>query len=146
MNVPETSATAASASALPTGTVTLLFTDIEGSTQHWEEQRAAMSDALRKHDELIRSAIETNGGHVFKTVGDAFYAVFARPSEAVAAAAAAQRSMTAQDWSAVGKLAVRIALHSGNTAAEGARLSEDQAIAEALAVADGVTNPSTDRT
>jgi predicted ATPase/class 3 adenylate cyclase len=119
MNVPETPVTAASASSLPTGTVTLLFTDIEGSTQHWEEQRAAMGEALRKHDELIRSAIEANGGHVFKTVGDAFYAVFARPSDAVAAAAAAQRSITAQDWSAVGKLAVRIALHSGNTEERG---------------------------
>jgi predicted ATPase/class 3 adenylate cyclase len=119
MNVPETPVTAASASALPTGTVTLLFTDIEGSTQHWEEQRAAMGEALRRHDELIRSAIEANGGHVFKTVGDAFFAVFARPSDAVAAAAAAQRSMTAQDWSAVGKLAVRMALHSGNTEERG---------------------------
>jgi predicted ATPase/class 3 adenylate cyclase len=120
MNVPETPATAAaSASALPSGTVTLLFTDIEGSTQHWEQQRAAMADALRKHDELIRAAIEANGGHVFKTVGDAFYAVFARPSDAAAAAAAAQRAITAQDWSAVGKLAVRMALHSGNTEERG---------------------------
>jgi predicted ATPase/class 3 adenylate cyclase len=109
----------AQATPILSGTVTLLFTDIEGSTQHWEEQRAAMSEALRKHDELIRSAVEANGGHVFKTVGDAFYAVFARPSDAAAAAAAAQRAITAQDWSAVGKLAVRIALHSGNAEERG---------------------------
>ncbi len=98
---------------LPSGTVTLLFTDIEGSTQHWEEQRAAMPEALRRHDELLRSAIEAHGGHVFKTWGDAFCAAFARPSEAVAAAAEAQRWLSREDWSAVGGLAVRMALHSG---------------------------------
>ena len=57
---------------LPSGTVTLLFTDIEGSTQHWEQQRAAMPDALRRHDELLRSAIEAHDGYVFKTVAMRF--------------------------------------------------------------------------
>jgi len=52
---------------LPSGTVTLLFTDIEGTTQHWEEQRAAMPDALRRHDELLRIAVQAHGGYVFKT-------------------------------------------------------------------------------
>ncbi len=101
--------------AVPTGTVTLLFTDIEGSTQHWEEQRAAMPGALRRHDELIRSAIESHRGHVFKTMGDQFCAAFSRASDAVAAAADAQRALAGEDWSAVGGLHVRMALHSGAT-------------------------------
>ncbi|MBV8066879.1 MAG: adenylate/guanylate cyclase domain-containing protein [Candidatus Eremiobacteraeota bacterium] len=100
---------------LPSGTVTLLFTDIEGSTQHWEQQRAAMPEALRRHDELLRTAIEAHGGHVFKTVGDAFCAAFSRASDAVAAAADAQRALAAEDWSAIGGLSVRMALHSGST-------------------------------
>ena len=56
--------------ALPSGTVTLLFTDIEGSTRHWEQQRVTMAEALRRHDELLRTAIEAYDGHVFKTMGD----------------------------------------------------------------------------
>jgi class 3 adenylate cyclase len=57
-------------SSPPTGTVTFLFTDIEGSTRLWEQDSSAMQVALARHDELLRSAIESNGGHVFKTVGD----------------------------------------------------------------------------
>src|SRR5579871_2202020 len=100
---------------LPSGTVTLLFTDIEGSTQHWEQQHAAMPQALRRHDELLRTAIEAHGGHVFKTMGDAFCAAFAHPSDAVAAAVEAQHSLSREDWSSVDGLSVRMALHSGTT-------------------------------
>lgn len=100
---------------LPTATVTLLFTDIEGSTQRWEQQRAAMPQALRRHDELLRAALEAHGGHVFKTMGDQFCAVFSHASQAIAAAADAQRALEAEDWSAVNGLAVRMALHSGIT-------------------------------
>jgi predicted ATPase/class 3 adenylate cyclase len=100
-------------SARPTGTVTFLFSDIEGSTAHWEEQRAAMPAALRRHDELIRKAIEAHGGHVFKTIGDAFCAAFWRAPDALAAAADAQRALAAEDWSRIGGLRVRIVLHSG---------------------------------
>ena len=78
---------------LPTGTVTFLFTDIEGSTRLWEEHPEAMQAALGRHDEILRSAIETHGGRVFKTLGDAFYAVFASAPAAVAAALAAQRGL-----------------------------------------------------
>lgn len=98
---------------LPTGTVTLLFTDVEGSTQRWEEQREAMTEALRRHDALVRAAIEAHGGHVFKTIGDAFCAAFWRAPEAVAAALDVQRALAKEDWDAVGGLRVRIALHSG---------------------------------
>jgi len=101
--------------ARPTGTITFLFSDIEGSTQHWEKQRATMPDALRKHDELIRSAVEAQGGYVFKTVGDEFCAAFWRASDATAAALDAQRALAREDWSAIGGLAVRMALHSGAT-------------------------------
>jgi class 3 adenylate cyclase len=60
----------------PSGTVTFLFTDIEGSTKLWEQQRQEMQSALQRHDALIREVIEQNGGYVFKTVGDAFCAAF----------------------------------------------------------------------
>src|ERR1700716_480978 len=62
---------------LPSGTVTFLFTDIEGSTRLWETQREAMTTALERHDALLRQCIESHGGHIFKTVGDAFCAAFA---------------------------------------------------------------------
>jgi class 3 adenylate cyclase len=56
---------------IPSGTVTFVFTDVEGSTQRWERDPAAMEAALRRHDELVRSALEAHGGFVFKTIGDA---------------------------------------------------------------------------
>ena len=55
---------------LPTGTVTFLFTDIEGSTQLWEKYPHSMRDALSRHDELLRQVIEANGGRVVKNLGD----------------------------------------------------------------------------
>ena len=70
-------ATALRGGQRPTGTVTFLFTDIEGSTTRWEQQPAAMRAALARHDALLRAAIEAHGGLVFKTVGDAFCAAFA---------------------------------------------------------------------
>ena len=71
---------------LPTGTVTLLFSDIEGSTRLWEQHPQAMAAALQRHDTLMRSTIEEAGGYVFKTVEDAFCAVFASAKETVEAA------------------------------------------------------------
>jgi len=62
---------------LPTGTVTFLFTDIEGSTARWDRHPDAMRAALVRHDALLRTAVEAHAGHVFKTVGDAFCAAFA---------------------------------------------------------------------
>ena len=61
---------------LPSGTVTLLFTDIEGRTRLWEAQPDPMHAALVRHDVLVRSAVEAAGGYVFKTVGDAFCVAF----------------------------------------------------------------------
>jgi class 3 adenylate cyclase len=81
---------------IPTGTVTLLFTDIEGSTRLWEAEPDAMTQGLRRHDEIVRSAIEHAGGYVFKTVGDAFCAAFSTAECALAAVLTAQRALTAQ--------------------------------------------------
>ena len=99
--------------APPTGTVTFLFSDIEGSTTRWESHRDAMLVALRRHDTLMRAAIEAHGGVVFKTIGDAFCAVFAVVADAVAAALDCQRAMAGEDWSAVGGLRVRMSVHTG---------------------------------
>ena len=111
------------ASTLPTGTLTFLFTDIEGSTQRWEHQRDAMAAALVRHDALVRAAIEQHGGHVFKTVGDAFCAAFAHADDALAAALDAQRALADEDWSAFGAdfadLRVRMGLHTGKADARG---------------------------
>ncbi|MBV8499265.1 MAG: adenylate/guanylate cyclase domain-containing protein, partial [Candidatus Eremiobacteraeota bacterium] len=94
-------------------TLTFLFSDIEGSTQRWERDDVAMADAVRRHDELVRAAIESGGGRVFKTVGDAFCATFDEPRTAVAACLDAQRRLEAADFSAVDGLHVRMALHTG---------------------------------
>src|ERR1051326_3156049 len=97
----------------PSGTVTFLFTDIEGSTRLWEQPPEAMPQALPRHDALLRHAIEAHGGHVFKTVGDQFCAAFATAPAAVETAVAAQRALHAEIGSAVAALRVRMALHTG---------------------------------
>src|SRR2546423_9772555 len=95
---------------LPTGSVTFLFTDIEGSTRHWEENPDAMRAALERHDRLLREAIERHGGVVFKTVGDAFCAAFATTQPALESAVASQEALDKQNWGALGNLRVRMAL------------------------------------
>src|ERR1700704_1223791 len=98
---------------LPTGTVTLLFTDIEGSTRLWEAHAAAMRTALARHDALLRHCINDHDGHVFKTGGDAFCAAFHTASDALAAALDAQRARHRERWPESAKLRVRMALHTG---------------------------------
>jgi predicted ATPase/class 3 adenylate cyclase len=98
---------------LPSGTVTFLFTDVEGSTRLWETFPDAMRDALALHDELIRAAIEAHSGHVVKTTGDGFLAVFGTAGSGVLAAVAAQRALTSAQCGAAGPLRVRIGLHTG---------------------------------
>ncbi len=104
------------ATARPTGTVTFLFSDIEGSTARWERDRKAMEPALALHDALMRAALEERGAYVFKTVGDAFCAAFATAADAIAAALDAQRALSAADFSAVEGIRVRMALHAGSAA------------------------------
>src|SRR6266516_6371235 len=98
---------------LPTGTVTLLFTDIEGSTRLWETHAEAMRAALARHDSLLKHCIDDHDGHVFKTGGDAFCAAFHTASDALAAALDAQRALHREPWPEAAKLRVRMALHSG---------------------------------
>src|SRR5688572_12347574 len=101
---------------LPTGTVTFLFTDIEGSTKLWEENPRGMEVALTRHDALLWEAIEGHGGFVFKTVGDAFCAVFPTALGALEAALAAQRGLFSEAWGEeIGALRARMALHTGTT-------------------------------
>jgi class 3 adenylate cyclase len=98
---------------LPSGTVTFLFTDIAGSTQLWEQHPQAMQQALARHDALLHASITAHGGAVVKSTGDGMHAVFARATDAVHGALAAQRALQAEPWDATGPLRVRIALHTG---------------------------------
>lgn len=97
----------------PSGTVTFLFTDIEGSTRLWEEFPDAMRAALADHDEVVRDAIVSCGGHVVKTTGDGFHSAFGDASSAVRAAVAAQRGLDAHVWPATGPLRVRMGIDTG---------------------------------
>ena len=97
----------------PTGTLTFVFTDIEGSTKLWEHDAPAMQVALARHDELLRRAIEEHGGYVFKTVGDAFCAAFLTAPDALEAALDAQRLLLKERWGESDPLRVRMALHMG---------------------------------
>jgi predicted ATPase/class 3 adenylate cyclase len=97
----------------PTGTVTFLFTDIEGSTKMWERDAATMQAALARHDEILQRAIEANGGYVFKTVGDAFCAAFVSTTDALDAALQGQRTLLAEGWDEGCVIRARMALHSG---------------------------------
>jgi len=98
---------------VPGGTVTLLFTDIEGSTRLWEEHGAAMRAALARHDSLVRQCATERGGHVFKAAGDAFCIAFHTAADALAAALDAQRALVREPWPGDAKLRVRMALHAG---------------------------------
>ena len=99
--------------ALPSGVLAFLITDIEGSTQRWEAWPEAMRAAMARHDHLVREALLRAGGHVFRTAGDAFYAAFVSPSDAIAAALAAQQALGGEDFSDVGGIKVRMAIHAG---------------------------------
>jgi class 3 adenylate cyclase len=105
--------------SLPTGTVTFLFTDIEGSTRLWEAHGAAMAAALARHDGIVREAIAAHGGQVFKHTGDGVCVVFAAAPDAVAAALDAQRALERESWDDIGALRVRMALHTGTAELRG---------------------------
>jgi class 3 adenylate cyclase len=93
---------------LPTGTVTFLFTDIEGSTKMWERDAPAMQVAIARHDTILKQTIEERGGYIFKTVGDAFCAAFPTASNALEAALAAQQALLGEGWKDVQPLKVRM--------------------------------------
>jgi len=97
----------------PSGTVTFLFTDIEGSTRLWQQDEAAMRPALSRHDELLQRAVADEGGTVFSTMGDGIAAAFASASSAVRAALGAQQSLGAEAWPTATPIRVRMGLHTG---------------------------------
>jgi len=98
---------------LPTGTVTFLFTDLEGSTRLWEEYPEAMPKALARHDEIMRHAVEAHGGHLVKMTGDGVHAAFATAHDAVASAVVAQLALVHEPWAETAALRVRMGLHTG---------------------------------
>jgi predicted ATPase/class 3 adenylate cyclase/Tfp pilus assembly protein PilF len=100
--------------AQPTGRVTFLFTDIEGSTKLWEQHPGAMSEALKRHNALLSDSIEAHGGYIFKSVGDGFCAAFETPQSALMAAVAAQKAIYQEEWGEqLPPLHVRIGLCTG---------------------------------
>jgi len=99
---------------LPSGTITFLFTDIEGSTKRWESHGDQMRAAVESHDAVLRAIFESHRGYVFKTVGDAFCVAFFSAPEGVTAALEAQLALAKEDHSSVGGIQVRMGLHTGN--------------------------------
>jgi len=97
----------------PTGTVTFLFTDLEGSTRLWDEHPEPMKDALARHDAIVRGAVETDKGHVVKMTGDGLHAAFSSAKDAVGAAIEAQEMLGAEEWAVPGGLHVRMGIHTG---------------------------------
>lgn len=97
----------------PTGTVTFLFTDVEGSTALWEQDADRMQDDLRRHDELLTTVIGEEGGYVFKTVGDAFCATFDTAPQALHATLRAQLELVRAHERSDPPIRVRMALHAG---------------------------------
>jgi tetratricopeptide (TPR) repeat protein len=99
--------------ALPSGTVTFLFTDIEGSTRLFQQHAEAMKLAMARHHSLLEGAIASHHGHVFHVVGDGFCSVFERAPDALAAALEAQRALYRESWGELGTIRVRMGLHRG---------------------------------
>ena len=97
----------------PSGVVTFLFTDIEGSTLLWSRHPDEMRAALERHDVIVRTSLERAHGYVFTTAGDSFAAAFRRPLDAVRAAIGIQRELGEATWPFDGGLRVRIGLHLG---------------------------------
>ncbi len=106
---------------LPSGTVTFLFTDIEGSTALLKRLGEGYGQVLGEHQRLLREAFEAAGGQEMDTQGDAFFVAFARAKNAVAAAVEGQRALAAHGWPENVPVRVRIGIHSGEPAVAGGR-------------------------
>ena len=103
----------------PSGTVTFLFTDIEGSTQLWEQHPDAMKLAYGRHESILRQVVAAHGGYAYKMIGDAFQIAFETAPEALATALNAQRALNTEPWPNNTPLRVRMALHTGVTEERG---------------------------
>jgi YVTN family beta-propeller protein len=106
---------------LPTGTVTFLFTDIEGSTRLERELRERYGEVLAEHQRLLREAFAAHGGHEVDTQGDSFFYVFPRAKAAVDAAVEAQRALTSHAWPEGAEVRVRMGINTGEASLEGGR-------------------------
>ncbi len=101
----------------PTGTVTFLFTDIEGSTRLWDKHPDDMSNALSTHDDLLQSAINDNAGYVFSKAGDGWGVAFASPLSALDTALTIQDDVGSQSWPGeIDEISIRMGLHTGTSA------------------------------
>lgn len=98
--------------ALPAGTVTFMFTDIEGSSVLWEADAALMAGVLARHDEILRGQIAHWGGSVFKHTGDGMCAAFAAAPDAASAAMGAQADLGCEPWPSGMMLRVRMGVHT----------------------------------
>src|SRR5262249_31225274 len=108
-----------SVAELPVGTVTLLFTDMEGSTRLLQQLGDRYTDVLAQHDRLLRAAVDAHGGRVVDRQGDAFFVAFGRAADAVTAAVAAQRALAAHRWPDDAEARVRMGLHTGEPTSPG---------------------------
>jgi YVTN family beta-propeller protein len=106
---------------LPTGTVTFLFTDIEGSTRLLKSLGSRYAEALADHQRLLRSAFEESQGHEIDTQGDAFFVAFRRAKDAVTAALAAQNALSSHPWPNGELVRVRMGIHTAEPAVGGER-------------------------
>ncbi len=105
----------------PTGTVTFLFTDIEGSTRLLKELRDDYATALADHQRIIRTALAEHDGAEIDTQGDSFFAAFRGAKDAVGAAVDAQRALAAHEWPGGVRLRVRMGIHTGEPTVGGER-------------------------
>jgi predicted ATPase/class 3 adenylate cyclase len=124
---------------VPSGTVTFLFSDVEGSTRLWDAHGEDMRRALAVHDKVVRGAFESAGGFVFATGGDGFGAAFSRASDAISASLAAQRGLAGQDWPGNVSLRVRMGVHTGEAEERGGDYfgAEVSRAARLMAIAHG---------
>src|SRR5438105_1481715 len=99
----------------PTGTITFLFTDIEGSTRLWEQHAEAMRAALVRHDALVEEIVQGYYGVVVRPrgEGDSRFAVFSKATDAVCAASALQKAIYREPWAAPEPVRIRMAVHTG---------------------------------
>jgi class 3 adenylate cyclase len=121
--------------ALPSGTVTFLFTDIEGSTRLIEQHPDSMAEAQARHNALLKRAIDAHRGHVFQVVGDAFCSVFENAGDAASATLDAQRALSSESWGKIGAMRVRMGLHTGDAQARDGDYVSSLTVARAQRVA-----------
>ncbi len=102
---------------LPIGTITYMFTDVEGSTRLWQQHQHEMRNVMARHDSIITSAVEARSGTVVRPrgEGDSIFAVFLRATDAVGASCDAQQLLLRETWAEGIVIRVRMALHTGES-------------------------------